>query len=116
MLTRLRDRLTGAGLTGDGIGTLLAVLLGTTIVTTFLLLLTSGRPRVPDRLAEFGAVVTSPSAGNRADEFAEPVPWSAAEVQALIQKLRAVPGVDTIAVDRRFYAQPLLDGRTRPKG
>ncbi|MEV4348726.1 ABC transporter permease [Actinoplanes sp. NPDC049596] len=99
---------------GDRRGTFLAVLLGTTMVTTFLLLLTSGQPRVPDRLAEFPAVVTSPVAGNRADEFAEPVPWSASEVRSLVQRLRTVPGVEAVAVDRSFYAQPLLDGRPVP--
>ncbi|MFG1992187.1 FtsX-like permease family protein [Actinoplanes sp. NPDC048988] len=95
----------------DRRGTFLAVLLGTTIVTTFLLLLTSGHPRVPDRLADFAIVVTSPDAANRADAFAEPVPWSASEAQSLAERLRSVPGVEAVAVDHRFYAQPVLDGR-----
>ncbi|XVU28854.1 FtsX-like permease family protein [Actinoplanes sp. CA-054009] len=114
MVTRAparRGRSGDAGLGGDRRGTFLAVLLGTTIVTTFLLLLTSGQPRVPDRLADFTVVVTSPAADNRPDEFAEPVPWSAAAVLSLAERLRSVPGVDTVAVDRSFYAQPLLDGR-----
>ncbi|GAA0463425.1 membrane protein [Paractinoplanes deccanensis] len=105
------SRFSAVGVGGDRKGTFLAVLLGTTIVTTFLLLLTSGQPRVPDRLAAFEAVVTSPAAANRADEFAEPVPWSAEAVRSLIERLRTVPGVDRVAVDRRFYAQPLLDGQ-----
>ncbi|SNY61274.1 ABC transporter permease [Paractinoplanes atraurantiacus] len=108
---RDQSRGSAAGLGGDRKGTFLAVLLGTTIVTTFLLLLTSGQPRVPDRLADFGVVVTSPAADNRPDEFAEPVPWSAAAAQSLVERLRSVPGVDAVAVDRRFYAQPMLDGR-----
>ncbi|MET0494638.1 MAG: ABC transporter permease [Actinoplanes sp.] len=93
------------------LGTFLAVLLGTAVVTTFLLLLTSGQPRVPDRLAGFAVVVQSPAAGNRPDEFAEPVPWPAATVRSLVERLQAVPGVDDVVVDRSFYAQPLRDGR-----
>ncbi|MDI6100881.1 FtsX-like permease family protein [Actinoplanes sp. NEAU-A12] len=101
-------------LTRDRAGTFVAILVGTVIVTTFLLLLTSARPRVPDRFEGFAAVVQSPAAANRADEFAEPVPWPADTVQSLAQRLRSVPGVTGVTVDRDFYAQPLKDGRPVP--
>ncbi|WP_328469671.1 ABC transporter permease [Actinoplanes sp. NBC_00393] len=98
-------------LTRDRIGSFVAVVLGTVLVTTFLLLLTSARPRVPDRFAGAAAVVASPAADNRPDEFAEPVPWTAATVQSLADRIRAVPGVTGVTVDRDFYAQPVVDGR-----
>ncbi|MEU4424555.1 ABC transporter permease [Actinoplanes sp. NPDC024001] len=98
-------------LSRDRIGQFVAVLLGTVLVTTFLLLLTSGRPRVPDRFEGFAAVVAAPAAENRPDEFAEPVPWSAEAVRTLTARIRAVPGVSGVAVDREFYAQPVRDGR-----
>ncbi|MBW6434614.1 ABC transporter permease [Actinoplanes hulinensis] len=98
-------------LTRGRAGTFVAVLIGTFIVTTFLLLLTSGRPRVPDRFAGSAAVVQSPAPDNRPDEFAEPVPWPAETVASLAERLRAVPGVTGVTVDRDFYAQPVLDGR-----
>ncbi|MFC7533739.1 ABC transporter permease [Actinoplanes sp. GCM10030250] len=98
-------------LSRDRIGTFVAVLLGTTLVTTFLVLLTSAQPRVPDRLSGFTAVVRSPDAGNRPDEFAEPVPWPAETVESLVERLRTVPGAGSVVVDRSFYAQPVVDGR-----
>lgn len=98
-------------LSRDRIGTFVAVLLGAVLVTTFLLLLTSARPRVPDRLAGSAAVVASPEAANRPDEFAEPVPWPATTVRSLVDRIRAVPGVTGVTVDRDFYAQPVRDGR-----
>lgn len=101
-------------LTRDRAGTFIAVLLGTVLVTTFLLLLTSARPRVPDRFEAFAAVVRSPAADNRPDEFTEPVPWPAGTVNSLVARLRAVPGVTGVTVDRDFYAQPLKDGRPVP--
>ncbi|WP_045747455.1 ABC transporter permease [Actinoplanes rectilineatus] len=97
-------------LSRDRLGTFLAVLLGTGLVTTFLLLLTSGQPRVPERLAGYPVLVQSPAAGNLPDGFAEPVPWSAADARSLADRLRAVPGVRAAVVDRTFYAQPLRDG------
>ncbi|WP_430786149.1 FtsX-like permease family protein [Actinoplanes sp. G11-F43] len=101
-------------LTRDRLGTLVAVLLGTLLVTTFLLLLTSARPRVPDRFAGSTAVIQSNAAANGPSEFAETVPWPAETVTALVQRLREVPGVTGVAVDRDFYAQPLRDGQPVP--
>jgi putative ABC transport system permease protein len=98
----------------DRAGTFVAVLLGTTIVTTFLLLLASARPRVPERFEGFTAVVQSPAAANRADEFVETVPWPAENARSLAGRLRAVPGVTAVTIDHDFYAQPLRDGRPVP--
>ncbi|MEV6305958.1 ABC transporter permease [Actinoplanes sp. NPDC051861] len=95
----------------DRIGTFVAVLLGTALITTFLVLLTSAQPRVPERLAGFPALVQAPAADNRPDEFAEPVPWSPETAQALLDRLSGVPGVTGVVADRSFYAQPVLDGR-----
>ncbi|SDT43531.1 ABC transporter permease [Actinoplanes derwentensis] len=101
-------------LTRDRAGTFVAVLVGSVIVTTFLLLLTSARPKVPDRFAGFTAVIQSPAAANGPDEFAEPVPWPAATVIALTERIGVVPGVTSVMVDRDFYAQPLRDGQPVP--
>jgi putative ABC transport system permease protein len=97
-------------LSRDRIGTFVAVLLGAALVTTFLVLLTSARPRVPDHLAGYTALVRSPAADNRPDEFAEPVPWPAETAQSLAARLRTVEGVSAVVADRDFYAQPVHDG------
>ncbi|MEH1098368.1 ABC transporter permease [Micromonospora sp. CPCC 205561] len=88
-----------------------AVAIGVTVVAATTLLLASGRPQVPDRLARAAVVVQSPEAGAPADSFAPTLPWSASRAAELTSRLVEVPGVAAAVPDRTFYAQPLVDGR-----
>ena len=66
----LRER--AAGL----LGTFVALSLAVTLLSMTALLLTSARPRVPDRYAASPLLVQSPApAGQPSDTFAEPRPW-----------------------------------------
>ncbi|MFG1650848.1 FtsX-like permease family protein [Micromonospora sp. NPDC049275] len=88
-----------------------AVAVGVALVSAATLLLASGRPQVPDRLARAAVVVQSPEAGASADSFAPTRPWSATAAAELVGRLAALPGVAAAVPDRTFYAQPLVDGR-----
>ncbi|MET8465723.1 FtsX-like permease family protein [Micromonospora zamorensis] len=88
-----------------------AVAIGVTLVAAATLLLASGRPQVPDRLARAAVVVQSPEAGASADSFVPTRPWSATATAGLVGRLAALPGVAAAVPDRTFYAQPLIDGR-----
>ncbi|WP_309245968.1 ABC transporter permease [Verrucosispora sioxanthis] len=90
------------------------VAVGVALVAAATLLLASGRPRVPDRLAYAAVVVQSPEAGAPADSFAPTRPWSAARAAELTSRLTEVPGVTAVVPDRTFYAQALVDGRPPP--
>lgn len=92
-------------------GAFVAVAIGVTLVAAATLLLASGRPQVPDRLAYAAVVVQSPEAGAPADSFAPTRPWSAARAAELTSRLAEVPGVTAAVPDRTFYAQALVDGR-----
>lgn len=92
-------------------GAFVAVAIGVTLVAAATLLLASGRPQVPDRLAHAAVVVQSPEAGAPADSFAPTRPWSAARTAELTSRLAGVPGVTAAVPDRTFYAQALVDGR-----
>ncbi|MEU8184793.1 ABC transporter permease [Micromonospora sp. NPDC049047] len=88
-----------------------AVAIGVALVAAATLLLASGRPQVPDRLARAAVVVQSPEAGASADSFLPTRPWSATATAGLVDRLAALPGVAAAVPDRTFYAQPLIDGR-----
>ncbi|MEU8287973.1 ABC transporter permease [Micromonospora sp. NPDC048905] len=88
-----------------------AVAIGVTLVAAATLLLASGRPQVPDRLARAAVVVHSPEAGASAESFLPTRPWSATATAGLVDRLAALPGVVAAVPDRTFYAQPLVDGR-----
>ncbi|WP_116510044.1 FtsX-like permease family protein [Micromonospora sp. B006] len=88
-----------------------AVAIGVTLVAAATLLLASGRPQVPDRLARAAVVVQSPEAGASPDSFVPTRPWSATTTAKLVGRLAALPGVAAAVPDRTFYAQPLVDGR-----
>ncbi|MGK5738598.1 FtsX-like permease family protein [Micromonospora sp. URMC 103] len=92
-------------------GAFMAVAVGVTLVAAATLLLASGRPQVPDRLAHAAVVVASPEAGSPADPFPPARPWSAATAADLSARLAALPGVTAAVPDRAFYAQPLVGGR-----
>ncbi|SCG53220.1 ABC transporter permease [Micromonospora humi] len=93
------------------VGAFVAVAVGVTLVAVATLLLASGRPQVPDRLADAAVVVQSPEAGAAADSFAPTRPWSAARTAELTSGLAGVPGVTAAVPDRTFYAQALVHGR-----
>ncbi|MFI5888666.1 FtsX-like permease family protein [Actinoplanes sp. NPDC051513] len=101
-------------LTRDRLGAFVAVLFGTAAVALTLTLLGSAHPRVPDRYAAVAVAVQSPRVTTPADPFPEPRPWSSAEATALAARLAAAPGVAAAIPDRRFYAQPVLNGRPSP--
>ncbi|MDG9675201.1 ABC transporter permease [Micromonospora sp. DH14] len=88
-----------------------AVAIGVTLVAAATLLLASGRPQVPDRLAGAAVVVRSPEAGASADQFVPTRPWSATVAAGLVGRLSGLPDVVAAVPDRTFYAQPLVDGR-----
>ncbi|MEU8018302.1 ABC transporter permease [Micromonospora parva] len=88
-----------------------AVAIGVTLVAAATLLLASGRPQVPDRLARAAVVVQSPEAGASADQFVPTRPWSATAAAGLVGRLSGLPDVVAAVPDRTFYAQPLVDGR-----
>ncbi|MEU1585529.1 FtsX-like permease family protein [Micromonospora sp. NPDC005710] len=90
---------------------LAAVAIGVTLVAAATVLLASGRPQVPDRLARAAVVVQSPEAGASADQFVPSRPWSASVAADLAGRLAGLPGVAKAVPDRSFYAQPLVDGR-----
>ncbi|MCZ7423534.1 FtsX-like permease family protein [Verrucosispora sp. WMMA2121] len=90
------------------------VAVGVALVAAATLLLASGRPQVPDRLAYAAVVVQSPEAGAPAESFAPTRPWSAARAAELTSMLAKVPGVTAAVPDRTFYAQALVDGRPPP--
>ncbi|RLP88668.1 ABC transporter permease [Micromonospora sp. BL4] len=88
-----------------------AVAIGVALVATATLLLASGRPQVPDRLAQAAVVVQSPEAGTEADSFVPTRPWSATAAAELTSRLAGLPGVAAAVPDRTFYAQPLVGDR-----
>ncbi|MEU4676230.1 ABC transporter permease [Micromonospora sp. NPDC023737] len=92
-------------------GAFVAVAIGVALVAATTLLLASGRPQTPDRLAQAAIVVTSPQADSPADPFPPARPWSSARTTELVARLAALPGVAAAVPDRTFYAQPLVDGR-----
>jgi putative ABC transport system permease protein len=98
-------------LTRDRLGAFVAVLFGTAVVALTLTLLASAKPRVPDRFGAVTVAVRNPDAATPVNPFPESRPWSWAEAIALAGRLTAVPGVADAVPDRRFYAQPVLDGR-----
>ncbi|SIN35977.1 ABC transporter permease [Micromonospora cremea] len=94
-------------------GAFAAVAVGVALVAASTLLLASGRPQVPDRLAHAAVIVQSPEADTPADPFPPTRPWSASVATELTGRLAGVPGVAAAVPDRTFYAQPLVDGRPR---
>jgi putative ABC transport system permease protein len=98
-------------LTRDRLGAFVAVLFGTAVVALTLTLLGSAHSRVPERYAAVSVAVQSPRATTPADPFPESRPWSSTEATALAMRLAKMPGVDAAIPDRRFYAQPVLNGR-----
>lgn len=94
------------------LGALVAVVVGVALLALALLLLASGQPRIPDRLAD-AAIVVSGLESRSPEPFTPPVPWSAHRADELARRLAAVPGVATAVSDRTFYMQALIDGRPR---
>ncbi|MEV6372492.1 FtsX-like permease family protein [Micromonospora musae] len=93
------------------VGAFVAVAIGVALVAASLLLLASGRPQTPQRLAQAAVVVAGPDAASPANPFPPDRPWSATRTQELVARLAALPGVAAAIPDRTFYAQPLVDGR-----
>ncbi|MFI7487957.1 FtsX-like permease family protein [Micromonospora echinaurantiaca] len=92
-------------------GAFVAVAVGVALVFASTLLLASGRPSTPERLAGAAVLVASPEAYSPADPFPPTRPWSSARVSELVARLAGLPGVAAAVPDRTFYAQPIVDGR-----
>ncbi|MDG4808106.1 FtsX-like permease family protein [Micromonospora sp. WMMD1120] len=88
-----------------------AVAIGVALVAAATVLLASGRPQAPERLARAAVVVQSPEAGASADSFVPSRPWSSAVAADLAGRLADLPGVAAAVPDRTFHAQVLVDGR-----
>jgi putative ABC transport system permease protein len=93
------------------IGALVAVVIGVALVALALLLLVSGRPKIPDRLAKAAIVVSGPESQSAADPFTPARPWSSSRAEELSARLEGLPGVVAAIPDRTFYMQALIDGR-----
>ncbi|GAB3954744.1 hypothetical protein GCM10027614_62390 [Micromonospora vulcania] len=91
-------------------GAFVAVAVGVALLAAATLLLASGRPQVPDRLAQAAVVVQSPEVG-ASDSFQPTRPWSSIVATQFAGRLAALPGIAAAVPDRTFYAQPLIDGR-----
>jgi putative ABC transport system permease protein len=92
-------------LTRKVFGAFVAAVIGVTVVALSTLLFASGRPHVPDRLANAPVLVQSRPANVSADLFVEGVPWSSATATGLAERLAAIDGVAAAVPDREFYAQ-----------
>ncbi|MEV4545110.1 FtsX-like permease family protein [Micromonospora echinaurantiaca] len=92
-------------------GAFVAVAVGVALVFASTLLLASGRPSTPERLAGAAVLVASPEAYSPADPFPPTRPWSLARASELVARLAGLPGVAAAVPDRTFYAQPLVAGR-----
>ncbi|GAB2623459.1 ABC transporter permease [Paractinoplanes abujensis] len=108
MLTQL---LRGGMPARDRLGALIAVLLGTAVVTLTLTLLASAGPERPDRFAAVTVAVRSAGVTTPADPFPETRPWPSDVAGALAERLAGLPGVEAAVPDHRFYAQPVRSGR-----
>ncbi|MFG2622826.1 FtsX-like permease family protein [Streptomyces sp. NPDC048507] len=90
------------------LGAFIAVLLGTALITTTLVLYDSSRPTVGPRYAATAALALAPQAlgpdGGREDR----IPWSPAEARSLAARLDGLPSVAAVVMDRSFYAQAVI--------
>ncbi|MDX3227252.1 ABC transporter permease [Streptomyces sp. ME19-01-6] len=82
-----------------------AVLVGVALITTTLIIYDSSLPNVQSRLAGAPALAIPDQAADEDGSPKDRVPWSESEAQPLIERLREVPGVASVVVDRSFYAQ-----------
>ncbi|MFF7247226.1 ABC transporter permease [Embleya sp. NPDC008237] len=93
------------------LGSLLALVVGTAILTASALILLTGDTPVPERYAGTPVLLQSTHGAQRDGAFAEPAPWSPERTARLVRELAAIPGVRAVVADRSFYAQALSDGR-----
>ncbi|MEV6925969.1 ABC transporter permease [Dactylosporangium sp. NPDC051485] len=96
---------------GSFLGTFVALLVGVAVVAGSLSLWASARPRVPAELSGAGVLVAAPRYDPPDGGFPTHRPWSAEEVDGLVARLAAVPGVAAAVPDRPFYVQRLVGGR-----
>ncbi|MEV4456276.1 ABC transporter permease [Microbispora sp. NPDC049633] len=101
----LRGRWTGL------VGSLVALCLGTVILSATTLLLASAGPRVPERYAAAPLLVRVPGTPGEENAFRESRPWSPEAAGSLVRALTSVPGVAAAVPDRAFYAQAVVGGR-----
>jgi putative ABC transport system permease protein len=92
-------------------GAFLAAAVGVLAVCMSTLLYASSRPRVPDTYRDAAVVVQSPAARAQSTDFVETVPWPGETATSLAAGLARIGGVAAAVPVRRFYAQPVRDGR-----
>ncbi|MFE2350025.1 ABC transporter permease [Kitasatospora cineracea] len=88
----------------------IAVLVGVALISTTLVVYDSAKPTTQPRVGAAAALVLPPQANDRTGSPEDRIPWSATEADALVGRLRALPGVSSVVVDRTFYAQAFRDG------
>ncbi|QUW79121.1 FtsX-like permease family protein [Streptomyces mirabilis] len=87
-----------------------AVLVGVALITTTLIIYDSSLPKVQSRLAAAPALAVPKQAVDEDGSPKDRVPWSRGEAEPIVDGLRKVPGVDSVVVDRSFYAQAFRGG------
>lgn len=94
------------------LATVLAVALGVGLIGAVLLAASAARPPVQGRFAATSALVVPPAvAESRSARTDRRIPWSPAEADATIARLRTGPGVRAVLADRSFPAVPMPGGR-----
>ncbi len=93
------------------LGTFAALLVGVAVISASLSLWAAAQPRVPDTLAASDAVVAAPRFEPADGGFPVYRPWSPDEVDTLVRRLSATPGVRSAVPVRTFYVQRLVDGQ-----
>ena len=99
VLANIRERWAGF------LGAFVAVMTGVTLITATLVIYDSSSPKVQPRYEGTAALALPEQAVTPEGVPGDRVPWSQAEAEPLVEKLRAVPGVSSAVVDRSFYAQ-----------
>ncbi|BBH71137.1 ABC transporter permease [Actinoplanes sp. OR16] len=92
-------------------GTFVAVALGVAVLAASATLQLSSQPEAPKRYGASPVLVQPPTIGE--NDYGEPERpnWTAAEANALADRLRTVPGVGHAVPDPSFYVQRLIDGK-----
>ncbi|WP_154686139.1 FtsX-like permease family protein, partial [Streptomyces himastatinicus] len=87
------------------LGAFVTTALGVAVITLSALILLSGGPGVPERLAGAQVLVRSPEGARTSGVFAQSPPWAPERAERLRRALADLPGVTAAVADRSFYAQ-----------
>lgn len=87
------------------LGAFVTTAMGVAVITLSALILLSGGPGVPERLAGAPVLVRSPEGARTSGVFAQDQPWAPERAERLRRALADLPGVAAAVADRSFYAQ-----------